>query len=75
MCIGSILFHLLIVKLLGLDLDLAPTKFSLSQIWYHGNLNFDKYLFVYNLMDLYIIIKFSLFTTMVISCAINRTNN
>ena len=61
------------VKLLGvdldLDLDLAPAKFFFffSKMWCHANLIIDKHRFVYNFMDLYVMIKFSLLTTKPVS--------
>ena len=52
------------------DLNLALAKFSYSKILYHGQLDIlflteeqDIHWFVYNFMDLYVMIKFTLFTT------------
>ena len=56
---------------LDLDIDLAPAKFFFSKIKYHDNLIFDKNWFVYNFMDLYVMVKFSLFTS---RCGIVRDN-
>ena len=76
MCIGSILFHSLKSKIVRCISRSCSSKFSFSKIQYHGNLIFFlQNWFVYNFMNLYVMIKFILFTSMVMLCTIKRKNN